>query len=107
MKTYIDFDKSINFENIWIPKDPSNRFYIQFLKELEDGEAELILPPGIIWDQIRIQRNTLLRNSDWIGVSDAQPKPSKQAWLDYRQALRDITKTYSKPEDVIWPIEPK
>jgi hypothetical protein len=45
--------------------------------------------------------------SDWAIVADATPKPSKEAWLNYRQALRDITKIFAKPEDVIWPESPK
>lgn len=110
MKTYIDYtDKIISkSENLSIPKDPANRHYQQFLEELKKGEAELVpyVSPALTWEQIIGQRNNLLKESDWIGVTDAQPKPNKETWLTYRQALRDITKTYSSPESVIWPTNP-
>jgi hypothetical protein len=109
-KQYINFDdiNCIKFENSWIPKNPSNRHYQQFLEEQKREEAELIpyTPPAPTWEQIRAQRDSLLKETDWIGVSDAQPKPNKDAWLNYRQALRDITKIFSQPEDVVWPTKP-
>jgi hypothetical protein len=108
-KTYIDFnDAVILFEGVYIPKNPNNADYARFLQEQQKGEAELVpyVPPAPTWEQIRAQRDNLLVQSDWIGVSDAQPKPNKEAWLNYRQALRDITSTYSSPEAVIWPQKP-
>jgi len=63
-------------------------------------------PKPITWDTIRAQRDGLLFMSDWTVLSDAQPKPNKEAWLNYRQTLRDITKTYSSPEAVVWPTKP-
>ena len=62
-------------------------------------------PEPITWDTIRGQRNGLLYESDWVGLSDSNP-PNKQAWLDYRQALRNIPQTFSNPEDVVWPQKP-
>lgn len=62
-------------------------------------------PEPITWDTIRAQRNGLLFESDWVGLSDSNP-PNKQAWLDYRQALRDIPQNFTNPEDVIWPTKP-
>ncbi len=109
MKTYIDHKETVVFENDWIPKDPSNTDYAQFLQELERGEAELVpyVPPAPAWEQIRAQRNNLLTASDWSVASDATPKPSKEAWLTYRQALRDIPQTFSTPEEVVWPNKPE
>jgi hypothetical protein len=109
MKTYIDHDSTIHFEGLWIPKDPANRHYSQFLQELERGEAELIpyVPPVPTWEQIRSQRDALLKDSDWAAFADANPKPSKEAWLTYRQSLRDIPSTFKSPEEVIWPEKPQ
>jgi hypothetical protein len=108
MKTYIDHNTTLQLNELWIPKDPANRHYQQFLEEQKNGEAKLVpfVPPAPTWEQIRAQRDQLLVQSDWIGVQDATPKPNKEAWLTYRQALRDITKTYSSPEVVIWPAKP-
>jgi len=59
------------------------------------------------WDIVRSQRDSLLKDSDWAIISDATPKPSKAAWLDYRQALRDIPQNFSTPEEVIFPNKPE
>jgi len=109
MKTYTDHDSTIHFEGLNIPKNPANGHYAQFLQELERGEAELVpyVPPAPTWEQIRSQRDILLKNSDWSVASDATPKPSKEAWLTYRQALRDIPQNFSTPEEVVFPTKPE
>ena len=108
MKTYIDHKYTVNFESFLIPKDPVNRRYAQFLQELERGEAELIpyVPPAPTCEEIRLKRDALLKDSDWSVASDATPKPSKEAWLTYRQALRDVPQSFSTPEEVVWPEKP-
>ena len=55
-------------------------------------------------NQIREQRNRLLANSDWTQIPDCTV--DKQAWLEYRQALRDITTQSGFPTDVVWPTQP-
>lgn len=52
---------------------------------------------------LREQRNTLLEETDWWALSD---RTMTQAQIDYRQALRDITNTYSSLDDVVWPVKP-
>jgi hypothetical protein len=98
-------DNSITF----IPIDPSNVGYQEILQELERGEAELVpyVPPAPTWEQIRSQRDALLKDSDWSVAGDATPKPSKEAWLTYRQALRDLPQNFSEPSEVVWPIKPE
>jgi len=60
--------------------------------------------------QLRQQRNQLLASTDWRFRSDLTPS---QAWIDYCQALRDITtQTPSLDSDgnltgVIWPEIPQ
>ena len=52
------------------------------------------------------QRNRLLFESDWTQLTDV-PQATKMAWVDYRQALRDITTKEGYPFNVIWPTKPK
>jgi hypothetical protein len=52
---------------------------------------------------LRVKRNKLLSETDWWVLPDRTPT---QEQLDYRQALRDITETYSSLDDVIWPVKP-
>jgi hypothetical protein len=62
--------------------------------------------PKLTWDQIRAQRNILLSQTDWIFAPDVTLK-NEQAWLKYRQSLRDIPQTFSTPEEVVWPNKPE
>jgi hypothetical protein len=75
----------------------SNSEYVAWLNK--------VYPPT--WEQIRSQRDALLKDSDWSAFPDATPKPSKEAWLTYRQALRDIPQTFSSPESVVFPNKPE
>ena len=52
---------------------------------------------------LRAERNQRLANTDWWVMPD---RTATEAQLAYRQALRDITETYTSLDDVIWPEEP-
>ncbi len=54
--------------------------------------------------QVRINRNTLLAESDWTQVEDAPI--DKTVWAEYRQALRDLPENIIDPEKPIWPTRP-
>ena len=54
---------------------------------------------------LRLARTTKLRKCDWTQFADI-PEETKSLWQPYRQALRDITNTYTSLEDVIWPDPP-
>jgi hypothetical protein len=56
---------------------------------------------------LRIQRNQLLAQCDWTQAADSPlDDATKAEWATYRQALRDITNTYSSLEDVVFPEKP-
>lgn len=55
---------------------------------------------------LRNRRNQLLAESDWTQILDI-PEATRLAWQPYRQALRDITNTYTSLEDVVWPTKPE
>ena len=52
---------------------------------------------------IRLHRDGLLQDTDWMALSDNTMTPE---WASYRQALRDITAQEGFPYEVEWPIEP-
>lgn len=54
--------------------------------------------------EVRQERNRLLAETDYWVFSDTATVT--QAQLDYRQALRDITNTYTSLDDVVWPEKP-
>ena len=52
---------------------------------------------------LREERNRLLAETDWWASSDLTMTAEQTA---YRQALRDITDTYSSLDTVVWPTKP-
>jgi hypothetical protein len=55
--------------------------------------------------EITTKRNSLLAASDWTQLPDV-PQATKDAWAQYRQALRDITEQSGYPTNVVWPTSP-
>jgi hypothetical protein len=95
---------------IEITEDQYNYFILNMNAEgkmlvLEDDE--LVLKPRqykISWGTIRQKRNKLLSQSDYTQMPDWPG--NKTAWAEYRQVLRDITITFSDPNEVVWPKAP-
>jgi len=59
------------------------------------------------WSQLRTQRDTLLTASDWRVLPFAPLSPeTQQAWVAYRQALRDLPGVTSDPTSPVWPASP-
>ena len=52
---------------------------------------------------LRVERNRLLADTDWWASSDLTMTEAQTA---YRQALRDITNTYTSLDNVVWPKKP-
>jgi len=60
------------------------------------------------WANIRSHRNTFLTESDWVVVKAKETHANASIpsdWVDYRTALRDITKQ-SDPDNITWPTKP-
>ena len=60
------------------------------------------------WADIRSRRNRELTESDWVVVKAKETHANASIpsdWVDYRTALRDITKQ-SDPDDITWPTKP-
>ena len=75
-------------------EQPSQEVIDQKIAELEAVEPLRLL---------REERDKKLAATDWRATVD-YPGNDKQLWLDYRQALRDVTE--QDPNNVIWPSEP-
>lgn len=57
-------------------------------------------------DNLRVERNKLLTETDWTQSRDVT-LTNDADWATYRQALRDITDTYSDLDSVVWPTKPE
>jgi hypothetical protein len=55
---------------------------------------------------LRIVRDKKLAETDWTQSRDVT-LTNDAAWATYRQALRDITDTYSDLDSVVWPTKPE
>lgn len=63
---------------------------------------------NLSWDTIRTIRDLLLKKSDWTQLTDIDiSEEQKLSWSKYRKELRDITKTFRTPNEVVWPISPE
>jgi hypothetical protein len=95
---------------IKITEDQYNYFIFTMNQEnkmlsLEDGQ--LVLKPRqykISWEMIKKKRNKILSECDYTQMPDWPG--NKIEWATYRQALRDITTSFSDPNEVVWPKAP-
>jgi len=55
-------------------------------------------------ENLRNERNLLLKETDWWALSDSTITDEQKV---YRQKLRDITEKYTSLEDVVWPEKPE
>lgn len=76
----------------WVSKDEEPNYNGSFINEQD------------LANSIRELRNELLLSSDWTQTLDAPV--DRNAWADYRQKLRDITKQETFPWTVSWPEKP-
>ena len=53
--------------------------------------------------ELRAERDRRLAETDWWAVADRTMTAEQTA---YRQALRDITNSYTSLDDVVWPVKP-
>jgi hypothetical protein len=83
----------------WLPA-PEN-FDEPQLDQYVIQDGEVVFPAAEI---ARAERNARLAASDWTQVADAPV--DKQAWVDYRQALREVPQQEGFPWSVEWPEQP-
>lgn len=57
---------------------------------------------------LRSERDRRLTASDWTQMADAPlNNAQREAWREYRTALRDLTETTPDLENPVWPTPPK
>jgi len=108
MKEYIEkSDGSLLGEGMSIPADISNRHYREFLELKRQGQVKVIKEEVNVWAEVKSIRNGILSSSDWTQIPDnGLSSRNKSEWRDYRNRIRNITKTFNKPEKVVWPSAP-
>ena len=94
LHTYESVDYAEGYE-----KPPKEAFEAK-LQELIDAQP---------WKELREERNKRIAQTDYLFTSDYPhaTEEVKQAWLDYRQALRDLPANTTDPENPVWPVAPE
>jgi len=59
--------------------------------------------PGVLWQQLRIERDRRLAETDWWVLPDCTATTEQ---LAYRQALRDLPANTVDPANPVWPTKP-
>jgi len=91
--------------------DPKYKYVNGERMELTDDEIATILADREAFDldfhHVRIQRDSLLKASDWTQIADASlGAHTVEEWATYRQELRDLPSKHSKVSEVVWPDDP-
>ena len=76
------------------------------LVSLVEDPAKLAQKTADQWTQVRSQQRDLLYKSDWTCSVTDYEVPNKSEWVQYRAALRDVTKQ-SDPFNIVWPSAPQ
>ena len=104
MKTYPtdDWDARV-YDTILLNDDnenPPKELFEAKLQELIDAQP---------WKELREERNKRIARTDYLAIPDYPhaTEEVKQAWLDYRQALRDLPANTTDPENPVWPTPPE
>jgi len=88
----------ITWHNIKTDDIPTKSEISAKATELENAEPLRVL---------RAARDQKLAETDWVVTMHKELGTNiSTAWKTYRQALRDITKTYKTLDTVKWPTEP-
>lgn len=103
-------DSQVIFEfdpTIEVPVAPDHEDYGRTLQEIHGMTDEQV--SSIVttekWKQVRKYRDQKLKETDWVSGEDV-PQSIKDSYFPYREALRNITETYSDPDNVVFPEEP-
>lgn len=130
MASVSDAITALNSDLQWVLRgEPTNAYefntmFSVVIGEYENGTAiesqEDKHWQGITWEKVeaklgqlilaeplkllRAERNRRIAETDWWASSDLTMSAERTA---YRQALRDITDTYTSLDDVVWPDKPE
>ena len=96
------FKKLVDGQEVSTPSD----FGVTWL-QVSEKKTELDVSEPLA--ELRAVRNTKLAETDWVVIKEREEGGSVSNfadWKTYRQALRDITDTYTSLDDVVWPEKP-
>jgi hypothetical protein len=104
-ETLIEIPSNLNYQCIEAYKNKESRIAlrhtsnVKFINEITKVNMQVL----------RQKRDALLAETDkYVAMDFPHHSPEdKQAWLDYRQALRDLPANTTDPENPVWPTPPE
>jgi len=105
---YMQVDPDVHIRNVKVVKVSELEYALENKVPTEQYlENQKTLENAFIYENLRNERNRLLSQTDKYATIDFPhgSEAAKQAWLDYRQALRDLPST-TDAADPTWPIAP-
>jgi hypothetical protein len=96
-------DEAIDPSHVLVPGDLS--IFAYRVNKMDDGSVTLVPNVEWQWTSVRAQQKQKLYESDWTCSVTDYEVPNKPEWVQYRQALRDVT-TQSDPFAIVWPQRP-
>lgn len=75
-------------------------------KQIKTAEQLQAEKEEAAWAAMRIERDRRLSACDWAVLPDVNPPGGREAWVNYRAALRDLPKTTRDPNSPVWPTPP-
>ena len=113
-KTVVSVDvESIGNYVCSLVNEDDNDITLTIRKAIKNGDlavADYVEPTvdvEVLATKIRIQRNNLLKQTDYLMMSDYPIESDRLAKIKiYRQALRDIPEQSGFPRSITWPDKP-
>ena len=94
------------FEITTVYPDGTSETRMSTPEEVAQREADLAAA-SVDFSRIVVERNSKLAASDWTQLPDSPfTAEERQAWADYRQALRDLPESFTTVDAVVWPTAP-
>ena len=101
----VKLDAGVDPRVVDISRDDSGNVIIEVNQEKITKMNEDVRQFNLI--QLRIKRDVLLQQCDWVVSISDYPKEDLEEWKVYRQALRDIPTATEDPSNPVWPVPPQ
>lgn len=101
----VKLDAGVDPRVVDISRDDSGNVIIEVNQEKITKMNEDVRQFNLI--QLRIKRDVLLQQCDWVVSISDYPKEDLEEWKVYRQALRDLPTATEDPSNPVWPVPPQ
>ena len=103
------FNEVVYYGKPWhvinVEGDPNNGKPVWQAIGMSEAEKNVAVADFYLF-KLRVERDHRLQETDWVSGEDI-PQSIKDLYFPYRQALRDLTDTYTSIRDVVWPTKPE